>query len=267
MKRNVAILAAFVLFLVGCGNSQLNFPTESVQTSVQDDEITVTAVYDKDTLEIDGKYTGEMLDGKPQGMGVFTTETDDGTIYMYEGEFLDGSYDGHGTTTIKSGDETIEITGTYTKGEFTPTVGEAFNYIGQLDLFGKFSIPETVIEYIDADTSVFPIATDEAIQETDVQDFSFKQFRKTRKQDQIGLVKLDLYAVQVFEDDYLDGKLTYLLAVDDDANYYALYYLDSAEVYDEDAFTVYAVPCTASSFDNISGGTTNVIVMAACYIE
>lgn len=85
--------------------------------------------------------------------------------------------------------------------------------------------------------------------------------------DQIGLVKLDLYAMQVFEDDYLGGKLTYLLAADDDNNYYALYYLDSTEVYNEDTFTAYAIPCSTSSFDNISGGTTNVIVLAACYIE
>ena len=41
------------------------------------------------------------------------------------------------------------------------------------------------------------------------------------------------------EDDYLGGKLTYLLAADDDNNYYALYYLDSTEVYNEDTFTAY----------------------------
>lgn len=114
--------------------------------------------------------------------------------------------------------------------------------------------------------NLFPTATNEAIQSSDIQDFSSKQFNKTRKQDQIGLVKLDLYAVQVFEDDYLGGKLTYLLAADDDNNYYALYYLDSTEVYNEDTFTAYAIPCSTSSFDNISGGTTNVIVLAACYI-
>ena len=121
-------------------------------------------------------------------------------------------------------------------------------------------------EYIDENENLFPTATNEAVQSSDIQDFSSKQFNKTRRQDQIGLLKLDLYAVQVFEDDYLGGKLTYLLAADDDNNYYALYYLDSTEVYNEDTFTAYAIPCSTSSFDNISGGTTNVIVLAACYI-
>lgn len=48
------------------------------------------------------------------------------------------------------------------------------------------------------------------------------------------MVELNLYAVQVFEDDYMGGKLTYILGADKDDNYYTLYYLDSVEVYSED---------------------------------
>ncbi|MFR5823235.1 MAG: hypothetical protein ACLUE5_04805, partial [Dysosmobacter sp.] len=126
------------------------------------------------------------------------------------GNFSNGAFNGYGVTTIINDGETLEMSGTYTNGEFTPTTGESFNYIGQLDLFGKFTISDAVIEYIDENENLFPTATNEAIQSSDIQDFSSKQFNKTRKQDQIGLVKLDLYAVQVFEDDYLGGKLTYL---------------------------------------------------------
>lgn len=220
-----------------------------------------------DTYDIDGKYTGEVVNGKLQGVGTFKADGENGSTYMYEGNFSNGAFNGYGVTTIINDGETLEMSGTYTNGEFTPTTGESFNYIGQLDLFGKFAISDAVIEYIDANENLFPTATNEAVQSSDIQDFSSKQFNKTRRQDQIGLVKLDLYALQVFEDDCLGGKLTYLLAADDDNNYYALYYLDSTEVYDEDTFTAYAIPCSTSSFDNISGGTTNVIVLAACYIE
>ena len=73
--------------------------------------------------------------------------------------------------------------------------------------------------------------------------------------------------MQVFEDDYMDGKLTYILGADDEGSYYALYYLGSADIYDEDTFTAYAVPCATSSFENVGGGTTNVIVMAASYVD
>jgi len=100
-----------------------------------------------------------------------------------------------------------------------------------------------------------------------LQEFSYKKFNKTKKQDEIGLVKLKLKAQQTFEDDFFDNKLTSVLAYDSDGNNYVVYYLDSVEVYDGDAFTVYAIPCSLSSFDNIGGGATNVIVFLGSYFE
>jgi hypothetical protein len=266
-RKGIIILTILMSLLVGCANNTPSISDDGAPLSVQDYDLTITIVEGEDSLDIDGKYTGKIVDGKPQGEGIFKSEGENGSVYMYEGAFSDGCYNGYGVTTLTNGGETLQMAGTYTQGVFTPTAGESFNYIGQLDLFGKFAVPEAVVEYIDSNISVFPIATKETIQSADIQEFSSKQFIKTRKQEQIGLVKLNLYAVQVFEDDYLNGKLTYLLAADDDNNYYAMYYLGSAEVYDEDTFTAYAIPCTTSSFDNIGGGTTNVIVIAACYIE
>ena len=65
----------------------------------------------------------------------------------------------------------------------------------------------------------------------------------------------------------ISKKLTYLLGVDNEENYYAVYYQGSAEVYDGDEITVYAIPCETTSFSNVSGGSTNVVVMAACAIN
>ena len=266
-KAGVIVLSLLMVLLSGCGSTAQETPKNDTPSTVSDYDITVTMVEGTDTYDIDGKYTGEVVNGKPQGVGTFEADGENGSTYTYEGNFSNGAFNGYGVTTIINDGETSEMSGTYTNGEFTPTTGESFNYIGQLDLFGKFAVSDAVIDYIDTNKNLFPTATNEAIQSSGIQDFSSKLFNKTRRQDQIGLVKLDLYAVQVFEDDYLGGKLTSLLATDDDNNYYALYYLDSTEVYDEDTFTAYAIPCSTSSFDNISGGTTNVIVLAACYIE
>lgn len=265
-KASVVAIALFILLLAGCGNGTLSSEGGN-QSTVSDYDITVTIMEGTESLDIDGKYTGELVDGKPQGVGTFKAEIENGYSYVYDGSFSDGKYNGQGVTTIIIDGETKVASGTYTNGEFTPTTGESFNYIGQLDLFGKFVVPDAVIEYIDANKNLFPTATDKTIKSIDTQDFSSKQFKKTRRQDPVGLVELNLYAVQVFEDDYMGGKLTYILGADKDDNYYTLYYLDSVEVYSEDDFTAYAVPCSTSSFDNISGGTTNVMVMAACYIK
>ena len=49
--------------------------------------------------ENDGKYVGEIENGKPNGTGTITFP--DGT--MYEGEFKDGEYHGQGTYTSSDG--------------------------------------------------------------------------------------------------------------------------------------------------------------------
>lgn len=268
MNRKCSIIGVITIamLLTGCESTSASTLDNSPKT-VQDYDVTITVVEGKDTFDIDGKYTGEVADNAPNGQGIFTAEGTDNARYEYEGNFSNGYFDGYGVTNITNDDGTVQMAGTYTKGEFTPTSGESFNYIGQLDLFGKFSLSDAVIEYIDTNSQLFPTSTKDKIQSITTQEFSSKQFNKTRKQDTIGLVKVNLYAMQVFEDDYMNGKLTYILAADDDGGYYALYYLDSVNIYDNDTFTAYAIPCTTSSFDNISGGTTNVIVMAASYIE
>lgn len=123
-------------------------------------------------------------------------------------------------------------------------------------------------DYIDSQPELFPIGDADAIAQAALQDFSSKQFKKSGEQQDLGLVRMKgLYTVQVFEQDYLGGKLTSILAMDDDGEFYVLHYLDAVEVYEGDTFDVYALPCGTSSFDNISGGVTNVIVMAASYFS
>lgn len=163
--------------------------------------------------------------------------------------------------------ETDAQNDTVSKQDDAPRISDVFDEIGQADIFGEFYLDDEVVDYINEHPELFPTAGEENINDENLKEFSYKKFKKTRAQDEIGLVKLDLYAAQVFEDDFGDGKLTSILAVDEEFNYYALYYTDSVEVYDEDEFTVYALPCATSSFDNIGGGTTNVVVMIANYIE
>ena len=169
-------------------------------------------------------------------------------------------------TVIQDG-ETTTWAGTFTKGEYTPTTAETFNFAGQFDIFGGFGLSDEVKAYVDSEKDLFPTAAKEAVGSVKIQDYSNRKFIKTCKQEEIGPVKLTLHATQVFENDLLGGKLTSILAWDEDDYYYAIHYLDSVEVYEGDEFTVYAVPCGVSGFDNVGGGTTNVTVLLACSFE
>ena len=137
-----------------------------------------------------------------------------------------------------------------------------------MDYFGTFKLSDEQAEFVDSHKELFPTCEKATAESTDLVNFAYKEFTKTRKQDEIGLIKLKLTAQQVFEDDLSWGdKLTSVLARDDDYNYYSVYYCDSVEVYDGDTFTAYAIPCTTSSFDNIGGGTTLVVVLLACCVQ
>ena len=265
-KKLIIAILVTMMILVGCGNNQEDNQSSIPAREVENCDMMITIIEQGETTDIYGKYTGPVVAGKPHGEGTFLAENDN-IVYEYNGYFMEGRYNGYGTSTVTIDGVTTEMAGTYTNGEFTPTPGESFDYVGQFEVFGYFAISEEIIEYIDANTNLFPITNKDTVKSIALEDFSYKQFVKTRKQDQIGLVKQSLYVAQIFEDDFLDGKLTSILGVDDDDNYYVVYYLDSVDVYDGDRIVTYAVPCTTSSFSNIGGGTTNVVVMAACYIE
>lgn len=295
----IYLLVVLALGLVACGESdKTTAPTLVEEETVTDQVMTIIAVDENGKFEVRGIYTGEVSNGKPNGQGkwlfgdndeeyyweyegefvdgIFNgkgrqiiKEVDKGYVWEYEGDFIEGQYNGQGKRTMSSLDDdfVLHIDGTYTNGEFTPTPSEAFNYIGQLDFFGTFKLSNEQFEFIDDQKQLFPTCDKSVVEDTALVDFTYKQFTKTRKQEELGLIKLTLIAQQVFEDDVLDGKLTSLLARDDEYNYYAVYYRDSVEVYDGDAFTVYAIPCSTSSFDNVGGGTTTVIVLLACYMQ
>lgn len=266
MKRNFTI-ALLVLFLVGC-NSSTATSNNTTTTKVEDYKTTITANFSGEKQKIKGKFTGNLLDGKPEGKGKFVSKSDDDTKITYNGNFKNGYFNGYGELELTIDDETRTIAGTYIKGDFKPTLRETYDNIGWFAQFGEFSVPDKVLDYIDDNQNMFPTTAKETVEAQPLQGFSIKQFNKTRKQDEIGLVKLNLQAIQVFEDEIFDEKkLTSILAMDNEENYYAFYYLDSVEVYDDDYFTAYAIPCDTSSFDNVSGGTTNVVVLLTNYIE
>ncbi len=75
--------------------------------------------------------------------------------------------------------------------------------------------------------------------------------------------------MSIYETDFEDigETVTYLLAFDIDKNYYALYYLGSVDVYDGNIIITYSLPVATSSFDNVGGGTTNVVVMVTSQME
>ena len=116
MKKFTAILLIILMLsLTGCGGNSLK-PTKSNEpTIVQDYNITVPLIEGDSSVELTGKYSGEILDGKPQGEGTFTVEGENDIQYVYKGSFKDGAFDGYGIAFFSADGETYERAGTYSK--------------------------------------------------------------------------------------------------------------------------------------------------------
>ena len=291
-------LTVFAFILSGCGSAPSISSLQNAldPTTATDKLITVSVTVEDETENVQGMYTGALKNGLADGVGSFLADSGKGSTLSYKGEFssgqingegvlkitadadlevryegtfVNGAIDGYGLTVVTTGGKTVERSGTYTRGVYTPTLGEEYNYLGQMDLYGVFDLPDSVVSYIDAHPEFFPQADRPDAEAAVLRDFEYRQFTKTRKQDTIGLIKLELYAAQVYEDEFedLNDTVTYLLAADADENLYTLYYLDSAEIYDGDVFTVYALPVATTSYENVSGGTTNAVVLIGSYLE
>ncbi len=299
----LVFVLSFVYVLSGCGG----VPSVSEIQDALDPNKANEMYYETDVtimdhpLELFGYYTGPLKDGVPDGEGIYvlyddkeeevlsyrgefsegklngegvlkmTLKEEDGIEFKFEGTFRDGAVDGKGVFTGKteSLENPIILKGTFTGGKFTPTAGEKYDYLGKMDLFGFFDVPDNLISYIDDHPELFPAAEEGAIVDEDLQEFVYKQYTKTRKQETPGLVKQELGVMSIYETDFEDigETVTYLLAFDIDENYYALYYLGSVDVYDGDIIIAYSLPVATSSFDNVGGGTTNVVVMVTSQME
>ncbi len=69
-----------------------------------------------------------------RGSRKFNIITEDNIEVQYEGDFSNGYFDGIGTMKIKANDEKLETYGTYSNGVYKPTIGELFNFIGQMKI-------------------------------------------------------------------------------------------------------------------------------------
>ena len=299
MKRTCCLLLLFFTLFVllsGCsGSSTISNIQEALDpTTATDKLITVHISLDGETGDIEGYYTGDIQNGQAHGYGTYISENNDGSFtykgyfsngqingegvmkllydggeLRYEGNFINGALNGYGSTIATEGGVTTARRGNYSQGRYTPTVGQKYDYLGQMDFYGVFSLPDSVISYIDSHPEYFPKADKPDAEAAILREFEYRHFTKTRKQDTIGLIKTDLYPIQVQENVLAEtgDTITTILANDEAQNIYVLYYLDSVEIYDGDIFTAYSLPVELSSYSNVSGGTTIAVDMIASYIQ
>lgn len=277
MKKVMTWILALVLTLsfAGCSTNSASDPTNTqpVTETVENKEITISIQsfeengIDATPMEKTGTFSGTLVDGVPSGEGTFKSQNSEGEAWTYSGNFENGTFNGQGTTVWSD----YEQSGTFTDGLFTPTKREFFAH-ATYGRFGKYTLTEDATAYLDAHPDFFPATTEEtisAVKNTVDNAITYPMLTKSIANNSSTLIHIkDVTVLQIFEDGLVGHTLTSALLADADYNYYQLVY-DGAlpDVLTNDVITVDALPIASSGFDNVSGGVTNVIVVAGAYVQ
>ena len=225
--------------------------------------------WDYDTNEdylvtCEGSYSGEVVDGIPNGYGRFDSQNDFGDTWYYEGYFKNGRFDGEGGAYWSDGYSEV---GTYIDGAFRPTYPEILEHYSKYDSI-TFSMNSSSKSFVEEHMDLFPATTEQASAEVDAlidPSIGYPQIEKslTSVQDKLCL-RENTYVIQVGEINERGSIITTLLVGDKNGDYFYIIYNGSLpEIYSDMYVDFIGLPIAITSFDNIGGGITNAAVIAA----
>ena len=289
-KRHIILALAIALcFAGGCSNSQVveseaadaaNESEQPVIEQVVDQEMTLPIQnWNDDYTELkaeetrDGKYTGQLIDGVPNGQGKFESQSPEGLKWYYEGEFTDGRMTGVGKT-VYDEENSEDYVGHFTNSAFTPTEVEWYK-VAIPSMTQDFSTPltldDTTASMIEANPEYFP-ATDDAskakVQSMVDSSIEYRHLSKnvTPYRGKFIYFKNQI-ALQVFSYPAWGHTYTSILACDQNyTNHHYLTYYGDIDVYDGDTIAFISAPYSYSSFQNVGGGETNIIAEIASIV-
>lgn len=279
-KISIGTLCGIMLCtFIGCGNTA-NAPSEPVSEQVEDVDLTLQLTLWNDdktepqeSVERQGKFTGTLIDGKPSGEGKFVTQNSAGEEWYYEGQFTDGAMTGQGGC-YWTGSGYQEV-GTYANGLFVPTKAESFDnmirWYSSSIFLGTLELNDTTLEFISAHENIFPVTTEEEKAEAMGLVDSSIEYKHLSKSTSNYLDKLIYFKMQeiIQTDEFTMWGHTFTSIVTADqnySNYHFIFYDGAIDIFDGDNITFVSLPVGSASYNNVSGGSTNVIVSIASII-
>lgn len=214
-----------------------------------------------------GSYSGDVVNAKAEGTGVFTAVNGDNNEYTYNGKWKNGLYEGKGKREFKNKKLGYEE-GTFKKGEFRPSVIDFLKSAGS-DHDMEFSVNKKAEKFIKKHKGLYPTKNKNKVLKHVKESLNYKQLIKAPHKygDKI-FHSEDYEIVQIWEDKYWGKTVTEIIAANSDyEDYIRVYYFKSLNALEDDKISLYALPIDSASYKNVGGGTTNCYVMLGNYIS
>ena len=224
-----------------------------------------------------GSYSGTTINGVPEGQGVFSAINSDGVRYEYTGEFRNGLFNGQGSE-IWEDEDGIKLIGNFVDGEFCPSVIEGLNSLGSSS--PKFSIQsgsETEKIILDNLQYILGNGFDQNEVTSKINgNLSYAEYIKRPDNYIAQFVYWSGYTVtQVWVDPFFDTeyKMIEINAVDYDGHVIRAYGVDDGngailnDIVENMYVEFVGIPLGSSSYENVSGGNTNCVVLLICFLN
>jgi hypothetical protein len=148
--------------------------------------------------------------------------------------------------------------GTYEKGVFKPTVGQLYRSFSYLDILGTYNVSDEIVDFIDNHKDQYQ--TDEALKENSHDYFNYDGYLNNDMRNKVIIYNLNLTSAQIIEENIMGVVLTTILAYDKAYHFYTLHFIgDHIGLEKDTEFSFHGIPCSESSFENVSGGITNTV--------
>jgi hypothetical protein len=220
----------------------------------------------KGLVDRTGVYTGEVLNGLPNGQGQFTSSNSAGDKYTYTGAWAQGRWDGQAKIVYENSKYAIQ-SGTFTKGAYTPTSQDIIISLGTAKDV-SYTVLSAASDFLKAHPELFPAKDTAAVKDYIDSAFDIRSFEKTPANYGNKLAMLNNLTVsQTWENSYAGKKYTILNLIDKNYNNYWCFYLDTCRYLKGDSVNASALPVAMSSYKNVGGGTTIVHVFVISYFN
>ena len=268
----IILLLGVVLGLCSCGRN-MKKGEGSETKSVENQEMTLHLT---PFGERSGKYTGEILNGLPQGFGKFESQNSEGTGWVYQGEWANGQFHGEGSLYWPSNGQKYE--GTYSdsdlikgkcyirntltyEGDFTSYTfdgkGTFYNHKGEAVYTGPFKAGAP------SDQATFVAAT---------RDIHYDDYAKDLETYRADPVKFTGKIIQLWEDDGSEVR-NYVVSLDD-SDEQLLFIYDyrmrlglNVNLQEADSITGYGLTTAAFTYDSKAGTSVTSPAVFTFFVE
>ena len=218
-------------------------------------------------VDREGEFSGDVIDGIPNGKGTFTANNSDNVSYTYKGYWVDGLFEGKGHLEYDADDYWV-LDGDFADGEFTPSIAD-FYFATSTKRDGSFYISENEYDFINSHESMFKGKMEEIDDAFIDTSFKYEEFSKNPSKYELSVIKMcGLKVSQIFEYETYGYNFVFVIAYDSKYHFYYINMIGAApNIVEGSRIQLITMPVDYFSYPNVAGSRTWAIACIGMIIN